>query len=89
MLVGMVRTPRGARLHGFPRLQAGDGTEWLGMKVFLTLMAASGFRKADIALDSGVPFGRRHLSLYFVRWHIGGQWVEAPERGMQFTTSDR
>eukprot|EP00965_Chrysotila_dentata_P045485 1510975-Pleurochrysis_carterae.AAC.1 len=52
-------------------------------------MAASGFRKADVALDAGVAFGKRHLSLFFVRWNVGGVWVESPARGTHFTPSDR
>eukprot|EP00965_Chrysotila_dentata_P048543 1609975-Pleurochrysis_carterae.AAC.1 len=52
-------------------------------------MAASGFRKADVALDAGVHFGRRHLSLFFVRWFVGGRWIKLPERGTTFTPSNR
>eukprot|EP00965_Chrysotila_dentata_P192756 6175355-Pleurochrysis_carterae.AAC.1 len=85
----LMDTPEGAAIPGFPHLCAGDSLEWLGMRVFVVLMAASGFRKADVALGAGVGFGRRHLSLFFVRWHVGGHCVELPEQGVTFTPADR
>jgi len=56
----------------------GTSLEWLGVEVFVCLRAKSGFRKAEVALDSSVVFGKRHLSLYNARWWIGGRWVERP-----------
>ena len=77
---------------GYPGMVVGATLAWLGVRVFITLAAASGFRKADMALDSGVPFGKRHLSLYMVRWWIGGRWVERPTEETKrrgYTRDDR
>ena len=58
----------------------GSSLAWRGVRVFITLMACSGFRKADVALDAGVRFGRSHLSLGYVFYRIGGVFTRAPSK---------
>ena len=91
MLVVLMTLMAGV-VPGFPGMVVGASLAWLGVRVFIALAAASGFRKADMALDGGVAFGKRHLSLFMVRWWIGGAWVERPTEAMKrhgFTREDR
>ena len=48
------------------------------MRVFVTLSATSGFRKADMALDPKVPFTMAHLSLRFVGYRFEGTDYACP-----------
>ena len=88
ILCAVMALPFGIRVGAYT---VGSSLDWLGVRVFNALMAKSGFRKAEVALDSDVQFGKRHLSLYNVRWWIGGRWVERPTAAMQaaFTSADR
>ena len=62
--------------------RVGPSLAWKGIRVFITLMACSGFRKADVALDNDVKFGRAHLSLRFVFYRIDGVFYATPTRAL-------
>ena len=69
MLIAWLSLPDGTRVGPYT---VGDNLEWLGVRVFITLAATSGFRKADMALDPGTIFGMAHLSLRFVAYRFDG-----------------
>ena len=48
------------------------------MRCLIAYFASTGARKADVALDNGVTFGLRHLSLWNATWEINGHVVLQP-----------
>ena len=58
----------------------GKSLAWQGVRTFIALEACSGFRKADVALDNDVKFGRAHLSLRYVFYRLDGVFVKTPTR---------
>ena len=51
---------------------------WQGVRAFISLMACSGFRKADVSLDDDAKFGPAHLSLRYVFYRLDGEFVKTP-----------
>ena len=73
MLRAWLGLAAGLRIGAFT---VGRNLAWQGIRVFLTLCAASGFRCSDVALESGLAFnGNRHLSMSDVRWEVDGTRV--------------
>jgi len=56
-----------------PEAGATDGRTPLTFRALWAFLAQTGFRKAEIALDSGMRFnGKKHFSWDNVKWRIGG-----------------
>ena len=75
MLERWLALPHGTRIGPYV---VGNNLPWLGVRVFITLEATSGFRKDDIALNPGVVFGMSDLSLRFVHYRFAGVFYETP-----------
>ena len=67
-------------MHGIKigKVTVGVNVAWQGVRVLICLLASTGGRKADVALDDGVQFGMRHLSLWHACWEIGGIRTRTP-----------
>ena len=76
MLRAWLTLPEGTRVGG---VVVGETTAWQAVRVFITLMAASGFRCSDVALEPGARFnGNRHLSMHHVKWQVDGVRLVQP-----------
>ena len=69
MLIAWLSLPVGLAVG---QLTVGPSLAWLGVRVFICYMAITGARKADVALDAGITFGLRHLSLWHAVWDFRG-----------------
>jgi hypothetical protein len=56
----------------------GANLQWQGIRCLIAYFASTGARKADVALDAGVTFGLRHLSMWHATWEIRGVVVPSP-----------
>ena len=56
----------------------GDNLQWQGIRCLIAYFASTGARKADVALDAGVTFGLRHLSMWNATWEIRDVVVSSP-----------
>jgi hypothetical protein len=59
-------------------LVVGESLAWLGVRVLICYLSITGARKADVALDPGVVFGLRHLSLWHAVWDFRGVITSSP-----------
>jgi hypothetical protein len=75
MLIAWLTLPVGLAVG---QLTVGPSLAWLGVRVFICYMAITGARKADVALDAGITFGLRHLSLWHAVWDFRGVLTAAP-----------
>lgn len=55
-------------------------TPWAGWRALVATMAQTGFRKADVSLESKVKFGLQHLTAASLVWCIGGVLYKSPSR---------
>ena len=74
MIIRWLTLSRGA-VGGVP---VGRNLGWQGIRCLIAYFASTGARKADVALDVGVTFGLRHLSLWHATWEIRGEVVKSP-----------
>ena len=54
------------------------GLEWISLKAQYNTLAQTGFRKSEVCVPDGKPFGRRHLSRGNLAWKIGGRFERSP-----------
>ena len=55
--------------------------EWVSLRAQYCTLAQTGFRKSEVCVPDGKPFGRRHLSRGNLAWKIGGRFVRSPSPG--------
>ena len=80
MLRAWLDLPEGTRVGN---TVVGGTTAWQAVRVFITLMAASGFRCSDVALEPGTRFnGNRHLSMQHVKWQVDGVRLVQPSASL-------
>ena len=51
---------------------------WISLRAMYCTLAQTGFRKSEVCVPDGKPFGRRHLSRANLAWKIGGRFVRSP-----------
>ena len=79
MLRAWLNLPYGTRVG---KHTVGDNLAWKGARCFIALGATSGFRKADMALESGRAFGMSNLSLRYVFYEFDGARYDKPTEAM-------
>ena len=69
MLIRWLELPMGTSVGPYT---VGDNLPWQGVRTWICYHASTGSRKADVALDDGVKWGLRHLSMWHACYEIRG-----------------